>query len=68
MEEVQPGEISVTDFDTPYDNGDGLWTVSNSILFHFLCSDYIPPLIFRIGTGVAVDLVVRWACVGEHQE
>eukprot|EP00903_Cladosiphon_okamuranus_P018639 g17154.t1 len=26
LEEVQPGEVTVTDFDTPYDNGDGLWT------------------------------------------
>ncbi|CAN0405209.1 unnamed protein product, partial [Ascophyllum nodosum] len=25
VEEVQPGEVSVSDFATPYDNGDGLW-------------------------------------------
>ena len=28
VEEVQPGEVSVSDFATPYDNGDGLWNVS----------------------------------------
>lgn len=27
MEEVQAGEISVSEWDTPYDNGDSLWNV-----------------------------------------
>ncbi|CAN0221443.1 unnamed protein product [Pylaiella littoralis] len=30
VEEVQAGEISVTSFDTPYDNGDGLWIASTT--------------------------------------
>eukprot|EP00752_Nemacystus_decipiens_P014959 g13318.t1 len=25
LEEVQPGEVTVTEFNTPFDNGDGLW-------------------------------------------
>lgn len=40
VEEVQPGEISVTDFDTPYDNGDGLWIVSNTLSV-FRLEDYV---------------------------
>ena len=27
IEEVQPGELSASDFATPYDNGDGRWNV-----------------------------------------
>lgn len=38
LEEVQPGEVTVASFNTPYDNGDGLWVVSvRTILYHF-CS------------------------------
>ena len=28
VEEVQPSEVSVGDFATPYNNGNGLWNVS----------------------------------------
>ena len=31
VEEVQPGELSVSDFATPSDNGDGLWNVSGRL-------------------------------------
>ena len=43
LEEVHPGEVTVTDFSTPYDNGDGLWTVSvQSILFR--PSNFLDPV------------------------
>lgn len=28
VEEIQPGEIQVSEWDTPYDNNNGLWNVS----------------------------------------
>lgn len=28
MEEIQAGEIAVSEWDTPYDNGNDLWNVS----------------------------------------
>lgn len=37
VEEVQSGELYVSDYDTPYDNGDGLWNVSRSTSIRDLC-------------------------------
>ena len=41
VEEVKPDEVSVSDFATPYDNGDGLWNVSIQyallVIFFNLC-------------------------------
>ncbi|CAM9695160.1 unnamed protein product [Ectocarpus sp. 6 AP-2014] len=35
VEEIQDGEVSVVDFDAPYDNGDGLWTGATTDAFEW---------------------------------
>lgn len=39
-----PGEIQVSKFDIPYDNGDGLWNVS---LFVYVAESYVVVLVMR---------------------